>query len=45
MGKKNPNIGNDLLFMVCIVLAMLIILVGSYYMNEVISNTFNITFE
>lgn len=46
MGKHHKwNIGNDLLFMVYIIMVMLIIGISSYLMNDMITDIFNITFE
>ena len=46
MGKSSKkDMGNDLLFMVYIIVVMLIIGVSSYLMNDIITNMFNITFE
>lgn len=46
MGKGNKkDMGDDLLFMVYIIVVMLIIGVSSYLMNDIITNMFNITFE
>lgn len=46
MARGNKNgLGNDIIFMVYIIVVMLIIGISSYLMNDIITDMFNITFE